>query len=585
MGLRKTIIVILLLALAVAGVTSAVCVGPSPSYSLTSENPPAEGSGEAVLLFTIGIHVEPLRGQAAGQRDYNDRIFFERHVEDIRILARIVERHGGKLTVQAQTPFTLVAVQSDETLLADLEADGHEIALHFHEGTHLGRNPESLPVSTWAESMTQEISYLNQAGATKVRYWSGGNLYAGILDAASLAGLDVMGDWKNPHSQQTDTLLVGINPWRPSGGPSEKDLSAFPEHDPRGKIIYLPDGQYDPELFAKKRQLVRNGGAQAYFGFIRESLERSLEAAQPGRINVFHFTIHPGEFRGDPVRPYAIVDRFLAEVVDPLVDAGNVRWATFSQMADAFTEWEKTHPGVDPRNSDTASVPSLDKTNLGTVERDLTYCTADGVQLKMDVYLVSLLGLTDPSAGFEGLGGYVDQSSRVQAVVDMFGPTDLTQGFNGANSRILEQVFGATGSDSDILRRASPVTYVSTDDPPFLVLHGEMDKLVPPSQSLQLYDRLNAAHVRATLVIVKNAGHGFAPIVGRVTPTRAEITEMMADFFDRYLGREGLSTQGPLSQPKVVLMESVALHGALLLKDLVRPPIADAVNLSPYDPT
>lgn len=74
----------------------------------------------------------------------------------------------------------------------------------------------------------------------------------------------------------------------------------------------------------------QRGGAQAYFAFIRDSLERSLETARPDRINVFHFTIHPGEFRGDPARPYAIVDRFLAEVVKPLVEAGRVRWATFT---------------------------------------------------------------------------------------------------------------------------------------------------------------------------------------------------------------------------------------------------------------
>ncbi len=227
MGSRKTVITILLLTLTVLGVLSAVCMESTASHLLTSETVPVDDSEAAVLRFGVGVHIEPLRGQGAGQRDYNNGIFFERHVEDIRILAEIVERYGGKLTIQAQTPFTLVAVQSGETLFADLEGRGHEIALHFHEDAHLGRNPESLPVSTWADSMTQEISYLEQAGATKVRYWSGGNLYPGILEAASLSGLDVMSDWKNPHSQQTDTLVIGVNPWRPSGGPSEKDLSAF----------------------------------------------------------------------------------------------------------------------------------------------------------------------------------------------------------------------------------------------------------------------------------------------------------------------------------------------------------------------
>ena len=150
-------------------------------------------------------------------------------------------------------------------------------------------------------------------------------------------------------------------------------------------------------------------------------------------------------------------------------------------------------------------------------------------------HLVSLLGLTDRSAGLEGPGGYVDKSSRVQAVVDMFGLIDLTQVFNGANPRILQEVFNVTGPDSEILKWASPVTYASSDDPPFLILHGAKDVLVPVSQSLELCDRLRAVGVSVNLVIVKNAGHSFAPVGGKIRPTRAEVTKMVADFFDEHL--------------------------------------------------
>jgi dipeptidyl aminopeptidase/acylaminoacyl peptidase len=50
-----------------------------------------------------------------------------------------------------------------------------------------------------------------------------------------------------------------------------------------------------------------------------------------------------------------------------------------------------------------------------------------------------------------------------------------------------------------------------------------------------LYDRLKAAGVPATLVMVKNAGHGFDPVGGEISPTREELTKMIGDFFDRYL--------------------------------------------------
>ena len=150
-------------------------------------------------------------------------------------------------------------------------------------------------------------------------------------------------------------------------------------------------------------------------------------------------------------------------------------------------------------------------------------------------HLVALLGLADASAGFDSSGGYANQSSQIQAVVDMFGPADLTVTFEKDKSPLLEHVFGTTDHKSQIVRQASPVTYVSSDDPPFLIFHGEKDNQVLLDQSQALYERLVSADVPATMVIVKNCGHGFAPVGGPITPTRTEITNRIADFFDQYL--------------------------------------------------
>ncbi len=149
-------------------------------------------------------------------------------------------------------------------------------------------------------------------------------------------------------------------------------------------------------------------------------------------------------------------------------------------------------------------------------------------------HLVALLGTADATAGWEA-GQYLEQSSRVQAVVDMYGPTDLTVLFGGANPRLMEQVFGTSDRNSETLQKASPVNWVSLDDPPFLILHGERDPLVTVSQSQLLYEKLQAAGVPATFVIVKNAGHGFVPMGGPISPSRQELTKMIADFFDQYL--------------------------------------------------
>jgi acetyl esterase/lipase len=154
-------------------------------------------------------------------------------------------------------------------------------------------------------------------------------------------------------------------------------------------------------------------------------------------------------------------------------------------------------------------------------------------------HLAALLGLTDSRAGFDGQGGYADQSSRVQAVVDLYGPTDLPALTQTGSDRMLEtlqRVFGAGGKlPAALLRQASPVTYVSGDAPPFLILQGDKDTMVPASQSAELYRRLQAAGVPATLVVVRNGDHGFVPAGGPVSPSQAERTRLIGDFFDRYL--------------------------------------------------
>jgi len=308
-------------------------------------------AGKAVLLFTIGMHIEPLgqtaQGYVGGKGDYHQQAFFDHQVQDILAVTRIVEAHGGRMTIQTQSPFTSVAIESGNTILADLAARGHEIALHFHEDAHLGKNGDALSVQTWCDVMKQEIALIEQAsGAADIRYWSGGNLYVDVYEAAACAGLDVNSDWKNPSTQSTDLSIVGVNPWRPAGG---TNFTLFTQNDPNGAIVFLPEGQYDKTNFAAMRRSENAGGDEAYFEYLKQSLYASLAAAEAGKVNVFHFTVHPGEFRGDPAHPFAVIEKFLAEVVDPLVASGQVKWATFSQMADAYAAWEAANPGVAPR--------------------------------------------------------------------------------------------------------------------------------------------------------------------------------------------------------------------------------------------
>jgi acetyl esterase/lipase len=150
--------------------------------------------------------------------------------------------------------------------------------------------------------------------------------------------------------------------------------------------------------------------------------------------------------------------------------------------------------------------------------------------------LVALLGLAGPQAGLDH-GQYADRSSRVEAVVDMFGVADVND-LGDAEPFMRLAVRLALGGSATARRAASPVTYLgpvpgaqpAADVPPFLLLHGTGDH---PRQSQELAARLRAAGVPARLVLVQGAAHGLNTPSQRPTP--AQLTELVADFLTRTL--------------------------------------------------
>ncbi|HET9906259.1 MAG TPA: alpha/beta hydrolase fold domain-containing protein [Anaerolineales bacterium] len=145
-------------------------------------------------------------------------------------------------------------------------------------------------------------------------------------------------------------------------------------------------------------------------------------------------------------------------------------------------------------------------------------------------HLVSLLGTSDVNAGWD-VGEYLDQSSRVQAVVAMAPVTDLTRSFPNADIEAMRGV----GFGEDNIVQASPVTHVTTDDPPFLLIHGDQDTVVPFEQSQLMYDRLVQASVPAQLVAVQRGGHSFTAPDGSATPTFDEINQIIITFLAQHL--------------------------------------------------
>jgi acetyl esterase/lipase len=124
-------------------------------------------------------------------------------------------------------------------------------------------------------------------------------------------------------------------------------------------------------------------------------------------------------------------------------------------------------------------------------------------------HLALLLGLTDPRDGFEGDGGYPEQSSKVQAVVNLMGPTDLARpGWPAATEKMLADLLGG-GRDRipAAYWTASPMAYVRPNAPPVLTIHGTMDALVPYEQAQLFHAALLQAGVPAQLEPMQNKGH------------------------------------------------------------------------------
>ena len=101
-----------------------------------------------------------------------------------------------------------------------------------------------------------------------------------------------------------------------------------------------------------------------------------------------------------------------------------------------------------------------------------------------------------------------------------------------SKAKVITEVFDTPNCDPKILIPASPLTYISGDDPPFLILHSSGDTVVPSSSSQTAYEHLKAAGVPATLVIVDHDNHHFNP---DMNPSHEEIAKTVADFLDEAL--------------------------------------------------
>ncbi len=156
-------------------------------------------------------------------------------------------------------------------------------------------------------------------------------------------------------------------------------------------------------------------------------------------------------------------------------------------------------------------------------------------------HLVALVGTSADSKDIEGdVGGNLEQSSRVQCVVDWFGPTDMSVWADHAKAAGIPYkdpdkggfgaLFGTPLKDhADLIAKANPIAFINKNCPPFLIMHGDKDPTVPIGQSQMLLEALKTAGIESRLEIVPGAGHGGP---GFQTPA---VRAMVSEFLDKHL--------------------------------------------------
>jgi acetyl esterase/lipase len=152
-------------------------------------------------------------------------------------------------------------------------------------------------------------------------------------------------------------------------------------------------------------------------------------------------------------------------------------------------------------------------------------------------HLAAMLALTTANSELEGAEGYASFSSAVQAACDWFGPADLvsmphqasTIDHAGADSPEGRLVGGDINERLNLAKLASPISHVSSDSAPMLIVHGSEDPLVPYEQSTSLRDAMQAAGADVEFVTYNGSGHGDGEF------RQSAATEEVLSFFKRRL--------------------------------------------------
>lgn len=178
----------------------------------------------------------------------------------------------------------------------------------------------------------------------------------------------------------------------------------------------------------------------------------------------------------------------------------------FQPLSDAGIAWFSINYRLAPKYKFPADADD--------VEAAIRFVKSNAAKYKVDPRRIALIGESAGGHLVSYVGARNRPDSRVAAVVSMYGVHDFISAcaqWKPVPTEIL-QLFGVSEIDADaapILLKASPVTYVKRDMPPFLLIHGSKDEDVPYAQSVEMCRKMKKAGARCDLITIEGAPHGM----------------------------------------------------------------------------
>lgn len=271
-------------------------------------------------------------------------------------------------------------------------------------------------------------------------------------------------------------------------------------------------------------------GAGAAFG------QGSAPPAAQVEENVLYATVNGAELHLDVYKPPASAEKHPAVV---LIHGGgwtDLDKSTMRGMGSFLARFGFVGFAPDYRLFKESDGSNRWPAQLEDVEQAVRWVRANGAKYGVNSDRIGAFGHSAGAqlAALLGMPSAVtDSASRVQAVVDVSGPTDFTIERDSDDARFLAKFLGGNyAKDAEAWREASPAFHVAKDDAPFLIVHGTQDQSVPIAQARELFDKLQAAGVPVSFVKVDDA-HTF-----RTPDARRRLAIETLAFYNRYLGNK-----------------------------------------------